>query len=125
MSTLLIVAIICMNLALIFYSIGVWSEKIQGKLKAWHLIFFYLGLICDTTGTSAMEKIAGGIQVSFHSITGLAALLLMLIHAIWATVVLVKKNENMVEKFHKFSIGVWILWLIPFLSGMAVHMFHM
>jgi hypothetical protein len=32
---------IIISLALIFYSIGVWSERIQGKLKTWH--FFLLG----------------------------------------------------------------------------------
>lgn len=57
------------------------------------LSIFYLGLICDTTGTGAMEKIAGGINFSFHTITGGAALILMLVHAIWATVVLVKKDK--------------------------------
>lgn len=40
-----------------------------------------------------MEKIAGGINFSFHTITGGAALILMLVHAIWATVVLVKKDK--------------------------------
>ena len=63
MSKELIIAIIFMNLALLFYSIGVWSEKIQKTLKPWHLAFFYLGLICDTTGTGAMEKIAGGLSL--------------------------------------------------------------
>ena len=40
-----------MGLALIFYSIGVWSERFAGRLKPWHLIFFVLGLVCDTWGT--------------------------------------------------------------------------
>ncbi|XZM55340.1 HsmA family protein [Clostridium perfringens] len=122
MSKELIIAIIFMNLALLFYSIGVWSEKIQKTLKPWHLAFFYLGLICDTTGTGAMEKIAGGINFSFHTITGGLALILMLVHAIWVTVVLVKKDKNMIAKFHKFSIIVWVIWLIPFFTGAAMHM---
>ncbi len=69
-----------------------------------------------------MEKIAGGINFSFHTITGGAALILMLVHAIWATVVLVKKDQNMIAKFHKFSIIVWVIWLIPFFTGAAMHM---
>ena len=36
----------------------------------------------------------------------LLAILLMLFHAIWATIVLVKKNEKMIINFHKFSIFV-------------------
>ena len=52
--------VIVINLALIFYSIGVWSERIAGKLKPWHLACFFLGIICDTWGTGLMVKMAGG-----------------------------------------------------------------
>ena len=115
---MLISAIITITLALIFYTIGVWSEKIQGELKKWHLIVFYIGLVFDTTGTAIMSKIAsGGFKFNFHGITGLLAILLMLFHALWATVVLVKNNEKAKLNFHKLSIIVWIIWLIPFVSG--------
>ncbi|SHE39627.1 HsmA family protein [Clostridium fallax] len=120
---MLIYAIIFITSALVFYTIGVWSEKIQGTLKLWHLIFFLLGLICDTTGTYLMGQIAssGNIGINFHAITGGLAIILMLIHAIWAGIVLAKKNTKMMINFHKFSIIVWIIWLIPFLSGALVH----
>ena len=35
---MLVYAILSITSALIFYSIGVWSEKIQGQLKKWHLV---------------------------------------------------------------------------------------
>lgn len=34
-----LLSIILITLALIFYSIGVWSERIAGRLKSWHLAF--------------------------------------------------------------------------------------
>lgn len=115
---MLIYAILTITLALVFYTIGVWNEKIQGELKKWHLIVFYLGLVFDTTGTTIMSKIAsGGFKLNFHGITGLLALILMLFHALWATVVLVKNDEKAKVNFHKLSIIVWIIWLIPFISG--------
>ena len=122
---MLIYAIIFITLALVFYTIGVWSEKIQGRLKPWHFGFFLLGLLCDTTGTILMQNIAsksGQVLPAFnlHGITGVIAIVLMLIHAIWAAVVLFKKNEAMILKFHKFSIVVWIIWLIPMISGMIL-----
>ena len=40
----LIAAICVISSALIFYTIGVWGERLQRKLKFWHLIFFLLGL---------------------------------------------------------------------------------
>jgi len=115
---MLIYAIISINLALVFYTIGVWSEKIQGQLKAWHLVAFYIGLVCDTTGTFLMSKIAdGGSFLNFHGITGMLAIVLMLFHAVWATVVLFKGDEKAKADFHKLSLVVWLIWLIPFVSG--------
>lgn len=106
------------TLALIFYSIGVWSERIQGKLKPWHLVFFYLGLVCDTWGTGLMFDFVGGMMFDMHGITGLIAIILMAVHAIWATVVLVRKDENAINNFHRFSVAVWVIWLIPYFSPM-------
>lgn len=121
MNTLLLNAIIFITLALIFYTIGVWSEKYQRGLKKWHVIVFWLGFICDTTGTTIMSKIAGtGFSFNLHGITGLLAILLMLFHALWATFVLIKGTEKSKENFHKFSILVWIIWLIPYFTGMIV-----
>ncbi len=120
---MLLYAVISMNLALAFYSIGVWSEKLQGTLKKWHLYVFWIGLIFDTLGTTIMSELAeGGFQLDFHGITGLLAIILMLLHAIWATVVFVKKNESMKTKFHRLSIIVWLIWLIPFVSGAILAM---
>jgi uncharacterized repeat protein (TIGR03987 family) len=111
-------AIVTITLALVFYTIGVWGEKLQGQLKKWHLIVFYLGLIFDATGTLIMSKIAsGGFKLNFHGITGLLAIVLMLLHTLWATIVVVKKDEKAKASFHNLSIIVWIIWLIPFISG--------
>jgi len=111
-------AIISMCLALTFYSIGVWSEKLQGTLKKWHLYVFWLGFMFDTAGTAAMSAISEeSFQFSFHGLTGLLAIILMLFHAIWATLVLLRRNEAMKQKFHRLSMVVWLIWLIPFISG--------
>jgi uncharacterized repeat protein (TIGR03987 family) len=109
-------ASIIITSALVLYSIGVWSERIQGRLKPWHLAFFVLGLICDTWGTGLMLEYVGGMTFDIHGITGLIAILLMLIHAVWALVVLIKKNEKAIQNFHKFSLVVWFIWLIPYFS---------
>jgi uncharacterized repeat protein (TIGR03987 family) len=116
------VPFVVINLALIFYSIGVWSERIAGKLKWWHLVFFVLGLICDTWGTGLMFEMVGGLTFNLHGLSGMLAIILMFIHAAWATVVLVKKDEKMIVNFHKFSLFVWLIWLIPYFSPMLLRM---
>jgi uncharacterized repeat protein (TIGR03987 family) len=115
-------AVIVINLALLFYSIGVWSERLQGRLKTWHTAFFWLGLVCDTWGTGMMFDYVGGMSYDIHGISGLLAIILMLIHAIWATLVLARRDETMILGFHKFSIFVWLIWLIPYFSPMVVGM---
>lgn len=118
MTTYGLIGLVFINLALVIYTIGVWSERIQGKLKWWHIGTFYAGLVCDSIGTGAMGLMAGGLlQETFHGITGLAAIMIMLFHAGWATAVLVRKDETMIVKFHKFSIMVWVIWLIPMVTG--------
>jgi uncharacterized repeat protein (TIGR03987 family) len=106
-------------LACILYSLGVWAEKIQGRLKGWHVWVFWSGLLADSIGTGAMGKMAGSLlQFNFHGLTGLLAIILMLFHALWASIVVMRNNEQMILKFHKLSFIVWIIWLIPMLSGM-------
>ena len=111
---------IIITLALVFYSIGVWGERISGSLKIWHLVFFWLGFICDTLGTGMMFEMAGGMTFDVHGLTGLLAIVLMLVHAIWATIVLIRKDERWINNFHKFSVVVWLIWLVPYLSPMII-----
>ncbi len=119
MSAILIVSITAISSALVFYTIGVWSEKLAGRLKPWHLALFWLGLVCDTTGTTLMGDMAGRLQVNLHGLTGALAIMLMLGHALWASLVLVKNDENAIQAFHNFSLFVWLVWLVPYLTGMA------
>ncbi|MBN1304330.1 MAG: TIGR03987 family protein [Anaerolineales bacterium] len=114
---------IVINLALVFYSIGVWSERLQGLLKWRHFAFFVLGLICDTWGTGLMFEMVGGMTYDLHGITGLAAIILMFVHALWALVVLLRRDEKAIRSFHRFSVFVWVAWLVPYLSPMMMRMF--
>ena len=125
MSPLLMKAVIAITLALILYTIGVWSEHRAKLLKPVHLAFFWLGLCADTAGTLMMSKLAdgsGGGLMGAHGITGMIAIILMMIHAVWATVVLVRKDEKAMHTFHRFSILVWVIWLVPFVLGMMMGM---
>ena len=128
MFTPLILAIITITLALVFYTWGVFSERHAGRLTRRNLILFWIGLAFDITGTSIMSGMArntaavSSATLSWHGITGAIAILLMLFHAIWATWVLVKGSEKQQRSFHKFSIVVWAIWLIPYVLGMVMGM---
>ena len=122
MNSDILAASIIITLALVFYSIGVWAERLAGRLKAWHLACFWVGLACDTTGTAIMFEVAETVGADIHSVTGIAAILLMVIHAAWASVVLWRKNERAVTTFHRYSVIVWTIWLVPYFTGFFVSM---
>jgi uncharacterized repeat protein (TIGR03987 family) len=69
-----------------------------------------------------MMEYAGGITFDIHGGTGALAILLMLVHAIWATLVLLRRDERAIVNFHKFSVVVWAIWLIPYFTGFFVSM---
>ena len=121
---MVIISATLITLALIFYSLGVWSERLAKYLKLSHVVAFWIGFIFDISGTYAMHLLAKG---SFditnpHTLTGQIALWLMLFHAIWATIVVAKQNESLRNKFHRFSILVWLIWLIPYFGGLYLGM---
>lgn len=119
MSTPLLLSMILINLALLFYSVGVWAERFSKYLKKWHLWCFWTGLMFDFSGTLAMHYISDKPFNFFdaHTLTGQLALWLMLAHAIWATRVVKSSNDELKKKFHKYSLLVWIIWLIPYVGG--------
>ena len=112
------------SLALIFYSVGVWAERITRYLKPWHVASFWTGLVFDVSGTVAMHRIAAGPfdLTEPHTLTGQLALWLMLIHAIWATRVARKGSEASRRGFHRYSLLVWLVWLVPYFGGMYLGM---
>ncbi|MBR1873586.1 MAG: TIGR03987 family protein [Eubacterium sp.] len=131
MQPAIILAIVFIMLALIFYTIGVWWEKKDGILKLKHLVFFCLGLICDVTGTTAMSAIVGArsgsesdmpILLNAHGITGIIAIVLMVVHVAWAIAVLIRNRDDEKQVFHSFSFIVWCVWLVPFFIGMLIGM---
>ena len=120
---MLAIAIVVITLALVFYTLGVWAERVQGTLKTWHVAAFGVGLGCDAFGTFLMSRISdqtAGSPGAFNTImiwTGGLAIALMAIHLIWAVLVLVRNREAEKASFHKFSLIVWAIWLIPYITG--------
>jgi uncharacterized repeat protein (TIGR03987 family) len=113
LSNLLILATIAIILALLFYTTGVWAEKTSKILKSWHTVTFWIGLLFDTTGTLLMERInkagvppVSDFSASLHGLAGASAIILMAFHAIWATIVLLKRDEKKNQSFHRLSLVV-------------------
>jgi uncharacterized repeat protein (TIGR03987 family) len=112
------------TLALVFYSIGVWAERIKRYLKTWHVAAFWIGFTFDVSGTWSMSKLSTAPFniLDPHTLTGQIALWLMLVHAIWATKVVRNGSEQTRSHFHRYSLIVWLIWLIPYFGGMFMGM---
>ncbi len=117
-------AAILITLALLFYSLGVWAERLARYLRAWHVVSFWTGFVFDVSGTLAMHQMAAGPFdiLEPHTFTGQLALWLMLGHAIWASVVVRKQQEALRTRFHRYSLFVWLIWLVPYFGGMYLGM---
>lgn len=100
------------------------GQRIQKTLKKWHLVFFFLGLCADAVGTTLMEHIAHltHLHDEVHTITGMLAIILMFIHAMWAIWTYYKGSAKAKEHFNRFSIIVWLIWLIPYCIGIYMGM---
>lgn len=120
----LIVPATIMSLAFVFYTTGVWSERVRRRLTGGHVALFWLGIACDGTATYLMRQlvIAGEDPGIIHGVTGLGAFVLMLLHALWATWVIAKGSAEARSGFHRYSVAVWAIWLVPYVGGMVAGM---
>lgn len=126
---MLIAAIVLISAALLLYTSGVWAERRSGGLRPHHAALFAAGLVCDASGTWLMAQIARAgsyetagvatLLTTLMAVTGALALVLMAVHLAWALVVLWKGSDAARRTFHRFSLGVWGLWLVPYFEGMA------
>lgn len=119
---MIVAAVVLITAALVLYSVGVWSERLAGVLRGRHVAFFAAGFACDAAGTVTMGRITGfrsghpGL-IAVMEWSGLVALVLMGIHLAWASLVLLRGSERARHTFHRFSLLVWCLWLVPYVTG--------
>lgn len=123
MSPLLITAIVIITLALVFYSIGVIGEARRKNLLWRDVVWFGAGLVADFAGTMAMRAISQSGETvlapwanTLMTISGTAAIILMAIHIVFAVIVMTKFPDYR-KKFHKWSVVIYIFWLISYISG--------
>ena len=120
MSPTLIGAVVTILAAAVIYTIAVFAEFRAHELKPWHVALFWTGLVFDTIGTTLMSQLAGGFELNIHGVLGVLAIVIMLVHAGWATTVLLLKRAQLMRNFHHFSLTAWTLWMISLVTGFAI-----
>lgn len=113
-------AVVGILLAAALYTTATFAERRARILKASHLRLFWSGFVVDVIATTLMTMISGGLSLNLHGVLGVGAILVMLGHSTWATVVLALKQAKLMRQFHTFSLAVWALWMITLVTGFAL-----
>jgi uncharacterized repeat protein (TIGR03987 family) len=94
-------------------------------LKPWHGWIFLAGVSVDMLATWLPYVSLGGLVISAPSIFGFVSLGLMALHLIWALQTLKGGNEQALTRFHRFSLLVWTIWMLSYLSGFVSGIMHL
>jgi uncharacterized repeat protein (TIGR03987 family) len=127
MQSVLLQAVIWMNLALVFYTWAVFSGRRQG-LHRKHLVIFGIGLLCDYLGTHQMNifALSFGKAPEWHNISGMASLGGMGFHFLLALIASIMHRTEAVNRvFHRVSLTIYTCWLFAFFSGAISGMIRM
>lgn len=120
MPTIIIIAVISITAALIFYSVAVWWNWLTKRLKVWQLVLFWLGLAGDLLGTAMMKSSVETVTYDLHTISGYTALALMLVVTLTGTYAIFRHNERILNNFHKFGLPIWFVWVTSWLTGVVL-----
>ena len=105
--------------ALVFYSIGIFTEQKHKRVIPRVLTFLTLGIIFDITATAFM--IAGSSKglLTLHGIIGYSSLLGMLIENILIWRIRLKNGPGVVvpDGIHSYSRYAYIWWVTAFITG--------
>ena len=119
MNKLLMVGTSVVFFALLFYTIGIFTEQKHKKVLPRVLLFLTMGIIADIIATGFM--IAGSSKGIFtlHGIIGYSSLLGMLIDnvLIWRLKIRSGMNTDVPDAIHIYSRYAWIWWVIAFITG--------
>jgi len=119
MNTILAIGAGIVIFALIFYTIGIYTEQRNQIITKKVLVFLSLGLLFDVTATACMLVGSSNSPFTFHGFIGYAALLAMSIETILAFQFYNKYGANISvsKNLHLYSRFAYILWILVFITG--------
>lgn len=119
-----LVGVVGMLLAMVLYSIGVWSAFRGKRFSQKSVMFILAGIIFDVIGTGGMFVTAGN-KLMFdtpinivHTSLALIALFGMIAVGIGGTWAVQAKKDELLAKLSRWALAPWALWAIIFAWGM-------
>ena len=112
--------------ALMLYTIVIWTHwltrRIRPELTRWMLVAFGVALSFDISATIFVCALRSKVWLwNLHTISGLAAVLIMSLHFAWALDATLRTRGRCRGLFNRFSLSAWCIWLISFITGIPRH----
>ncbi len=122
MKTILIAGTAIVNLALIFYSIGIITEQVKHTISRRVLGFVSVGLIFDIAATILMIIGSENSAFTAHGILGYSSLTGMLVDAIllWRLARKNGVNSEVPKGLHWYTRIAYAWWLAAYITGALI-----
>jgi len=119
MKTIILVGVIIVILALLFYSLGIFTEQRKRRINKTVLTFLSLGLVFDISATTCMIIGSGNSPFTFHGLIGYTGLIAMTVETVLAFKFYKTHGENkeVSRILHWYSRISYALWLVVFITG--------
>jgi uncharacterized repeat protein (TIGR03987 family) len=114
-----IIGSMVVTVALVFYSIGYFSERKRMKVTSRVLTFYTIGVILDITATIFMIIGSSKGMVTLHGMIGYSSLLGMLTDTIllWRQNIKKGPEEIVSRSLHLYSRIAYTWWVIAYITG--------
>lgn len=125
MSPILIAGTIIVNLALLFYSIGIIAEQRRRRITRRVLFFLTIGVVFDVTATVCMIIGSTNTPFSLHGILGYSSLIGMSVETVLAWKHRRGKGDAAVTRgLHLYSRLAYIWWVLAYITGALLVMWR-
>lgn len=125
MAPILIAGMTIVNLALIFYSIGIFVEQRHHRVTQKVLTFLTLGVVFDVVATACMIIGSTNSPFSVHGILGYSSLTAMLIETSLAWRHRLQKGDLEVSRgLHLWSRIAYFWWVAAYITGGLIVMYN-
>ncbi len=125
MNSLLVAGTRIVIIALLSYSIAIFTEQKKQIVNNVVLIFITLGIITDIIATAFMITGSNNSPFTPHGILGYSSLAAMLVDTIliWRHRIKNGKEAKVSTGLHKYSRYAYIWWVLAFITGAALVLF--
>jgi uncharacterized repeat protein (TIGR03987 family) len=111
-------AIISVSLALVLFTVNMFFQIKSKEVKVSNLIHIGVGLVANVIGVNYMSQLSTSSYLTLHGMVGIVGILVMVVYFLGSAFMVIKKT--VAAKFHVKTIIAYVVWLVPFVLGIAI-----